>query len=40
MHPVKNGGITRLPDLMLGDMEAQIAAARISAQRFLELIER
>ena len=30
----------RLPDLVLGDMEAQIAAARIGAQRFLELIER
>ncbi len=30
----------RLPDLVLGDMEAQIAASRIGAQRFLELIER
>ncbi|MGH8432594.1 MAG: hydantoinase B/oxoprolinase family protein, partial [Solimonas sp.] len=30
----------RLPDLVLGDMEAQIAASRIGAQRYLELIER
>ena len=29
----------RLPDLVLGDMEAQIAAARIGAQRYIELIE-
>ena len=29
----------RLPDLVLGDMEAQIAAARIGAQRYLELVE-
>jgi N-methylhydantoinase B len=29
----------RLPDLVLGDMEAQIAAARIGAQRYVELIE-
>lgn len=30
----------RLPDLVLGDMEAQIAASRIGAQRFQDLIER
>ena len=30
----------RLPDLVLGDMEAQIAASRIGAQRYLELLER
>jgi N-methylhydantoinase B len=30
----------RLPDLVLGDMEAQIAASRIGAQRYLGLIER
>ena len=30
----------RLPDLVLGDMEAQIAASRIGAQRYLDLIER
>ncbi|MBM3516724.1 MAG: hydantoinase B/oxoprolinase family protein [Alphaproteobacteria bacterium] len=30
----------RLPDLVLGDMEAQIAAARIGAQRYVELITR
>ena len=30
----------RLPDLVLGDMEAQIAASRIGAQRYLELFER
>ncbi|MEM9685027.1 MAG: hydantoinase B/oxoprolinase family protein, partial [Pseudomonadota bacterium] len=30
----------RLPDLVLGDMEAQIAAARIGADRYLGLIER
>jgi N-methylhydantoinase B len=29
----------RLPDLVLGDMEAQVAAARIGAQRYLDLIE-
>ena len=29
----------RLPDLVLGDMEAQIAASRIGAQRYVELIE-
>jgi N-methylhydantoinase B len=29
----------RLPDLVLGDMEAQIAASRIGAQRYLELID-
>ncbi len=29
----------RLPDLVLGDMEAQVAAARIGAQRYVELIE-
>ena len=28
-----------LPDLVLGDMEAQIAAARIGAQRYIDLIE-
>ncbi len=30
----------RLPDLVLGDMDAQIAAARIGAQRYVELVER
>ena len=30
----------RLPDVVLGDMEAQIASSRIGAQRYLELIER
>jgi N-methylhydantoinase B len=30
----------RLPDLVLGDMEAQVAAARIGAARFLDIIER
>ncbi len=30
----------RLPDVVLGDMEAQIAASRIGAQRFGELIAR
>jgi N-methylhydantoinase B len=30
----------RLPDLVLGDMEAQIAASRIGAQRYLDLIQR
>lgn len=30
----------RLPDLVLGDMEAQIAASRIGAQRYQELFER
>ncbi|MEN8195434.1 MAG: hydantoinase B/oxoprolinase family protein [Pseudomonadota bacterium] len=30
----------RLPDLVLGDMDAQIAAARIGAERYLELIRR
>ena len=30
----------RLPDLVLGDMEAQVAAARIGAERYLELIDR
>lgn len=30
----------RLPDLVLGDMEAQIAASRIGAQRYLDLLER
>jgi len=29
----------RLPDLVLGDMEAQIAAARIGASRYLEIID-
>jgi N-methylhydantoinase B len=29
----------RLPDLVLGDMDAQIAAARIGAQRYVALIE-
>ncbi len=30
----------RAPDLVVGDMEAQIAAARIGAERFLELLRR
>lgn len=30
----------RTPKLVVGDMEAQVAACRIGAQRFLELIER
>jgi len=30
----------RVPDLVLGDMEAQIAACRIGAQRFVDLIGR
>jgi len=30
----------RAPDLVVGDMEAQVAAARIGAERFLELVER
>ena len=30
----------RLPDLVLGDMEAQVAAARIGAQRYLDLVKR
>jgi N-methylhydantoinase B len=30
----------RISDLVVGDMEAQIAAARIGAQRFIELIRR
>lgn len=30
----------RAPDLVVGDMEAQIAACRIGAERYLELIER
>jgi N-methylhydantoinase B len=30
----------RLPDLVLGDMEAQVAAARIGAERYIELLER
>ncbi len=30
----------RAPDLVVGDMEAQIAAGRIGAERFVELIER
>ena len=30
----------RAPDLVVGDMEAQIAAARIGAERFVELIGR
>jgi N-methylhydantoinase B len=30
----------RVPDLVLGDMEAQIAACRIGAQRFVALIEK
>ena len=29
----------RLPDLVLGDMDAQVAASRIGAQRYTELIE-
>src|SRR5262249_56904198 len=30
----------RAPDLVVGDMEAQVAAARIGAERFLELVGR
>ena len=30
----------RAPDLVVGDMEAQIAAARIGAERYVELIQR
>ncbi|MBV9282084.1 MAG: hydantoinase B/oxoprolinase family protein [Chloroflexi bacterium] len=30
----------RAPDLVVGDMEAQVAACRIGAERFVELIER
>jgi len=30
----------RLPDLVIGDMEAQVAASQIGAQRYVELIER
>ena len=30
----------RIPDLVVGDMEAQIAAAQIGAQRFLDLVRR
>jgi N-methylhydantoinase B len=30
----------RAPQLVVGDMEAQVAAARIGAERFLELVER
>jgi N-methylhydantoinase B len=30
----------RISDLVVGDMEAQIASARIGAQRFLELVQR
>jgi N-methylhydantoinase B len=30
----------RIPDLVVGDMEAQIASARIGAQRYLQLIRR
>jgi N-methylhydantoinase B len=30
----------RLPDLVLGDMEAQVAAARIGAERYVDLIGR
>jgi N-methylhydantoinase B len=30
----------RAPDLVVGDMEAQIAAARIGAERYVELVER
>ncbi|MGI9332188.1 MAG: hydantoinase B/oxoprolinase family protein [Gammaproteobacteria bacterium] len=33
-------GNIRAPDLVVGDMEAQIAAARIGAERFIEIIER
>ena len=28
----------RIPDLVVGDMDAQIAAAQIGAQRFLDLV--
>ncbi|HEY4279252.1 MAG TPA: hydantoinase B/oxoprolinase family protein, partial [Conexibacter sp.] len=31
---------TRLPQLVVGDMEAQVAAAKLGAQRMLELVER
>jgi N-methylhydantoinase B len=30
----------RIPDLVVGDMNAQIAAAQIGAQRFLDLVRR
>ena len=30
----------RAPDMVVGDMEAQVAASRIGAERYLELIER
>ncbi len=30
----------RAPDMVVGDMEAQVAASRIGAQRYLDLIER
>ena len=30
----------RISDLVVGDMEAQIAACRIGAERYIELIER
>ena len=30
----------RISDLVVGDMEAQVAACRIGAQRYIELIER
>ena len=33
-------GNIRAPDLVVGDMEAQIAAARIGAERFVEIIDR
>lgn len=31
---------TRLPQLVVGDMEAQVAAAKLGAERMLELVER
>lgn len=30
----------RMPDLVVGDMEAQVAAARIGAERFIDLIQK
>ena len=29
-----------MPDLVVGDMEAQVAAARIGAERFIDLIQK
>ena len=36
----KNAMVWHISDLVVGDMEAQIASARIGAQRFLELVRR